>query len=103
MTGIDRNAEMGRSEWAQSVALQAVTFIVADADARDGLLRMTGISPTDLRHGLEDPQILAGVLGFLLANEQRLLTFCDEAGLKPETPARALGHLTGDGAAENFI
>ncbi|MEX1147548.1 MAG: DUF3572 domain-containing protein [Sphingomonadales bacterium] len=91
-----------RHEWAQSVALQAVAFIVADEEARGGLLRMTGISPADLRHGLEDPGILGGVLGFLLANEQRLLTFCKQAALPPESPARALRQLTGGESDTHF-
>lgn len=83
-------------EQAVAVALQAVTFLVGDDDARDGLLRMTGITADDLRGRLEDPAFLTGVLEFLLANEPRLLTFCKEADLPPEVPERARQTLSGE-------
>ena len=83
------------TENAMTIALQAVAFVVADEESRAGLLRMTGIGPEDLRTGLENTEILGGVLDFLLANEPRLLTFCREAGIKPELPALARAQLSG--------
>jgi len=83
------------TEYAMTIALQAVAFLIADEKSRDGLLRMTGIGPDDLRTGLENVEILGGVLDFLLANEPRLLTFCSEVGLDPELPALARARLLG--------
>ncbi|RMF08085.1 MAG: DUF3572 family protein [Alphaproteobacteria bacterium] len=86
---------------AETTALRAVAFIVADEAARAGLLRMTGIGPDNLRHGLDDPAVLAGVLEFLLANEPRLLSFCRENGLDPRLPAAAHRRLTrGEGLSD---
>lgn len=83
-------------EQAAAIALRAVAFLVSDEDARAGLLRMTGITADDLRGRLEDPAFLVGVLEFLLANEPRLLTFCEKAGLPPEVPERARQTLSGE-------
>lgn len=83
-------------ESAQTVALQAVAFLIADEEACSGLLRMTGIDPPTLRNGLGNNHVLSGVLGFLLANEKRLLTFCEEMGFEPELPGAAYRRLTGE-------
>ncbi len=84
-----------RTDAAETIALKALAFVAADAEALRGFLATSGVQPAQLRGGAGDPDILAGVLDFLLGDERRLLRFCDESGLAPEAPARARASLPG--------
>ena len=80
---------------AETLALNALAYLAGDEDALTGFLAATGLSPDDLRSGAGDPHILAGVMDYLLADEQRLLAFCAEAGIEETLPARARASLPG--------
>jgi len=82
-------------ETAQTIALQALAFIATDEKAFEGFIALTGLGLTEIRQRAQDPELQAGVLDFLLQDEQRLLTFCDSAGLDPADPARARSQLPG--------
>ncbi len=74
---------------AEAVALQAVAFIAGDPAKLEALLRVTGVTPQDLRERLGDRAFLVGVLDFLLDYEPRLMEFCSASGLDPAVPAAA--------------
>ena len=69
--------------------------MAADDEALGGFLGTTGMDPAELRACIEDPAVLAGVLDYLLSDEALLLRFCQEAGVRPEEPARARARLPG--------
>lgn len=86
---------MMNKEAAETIALQALGFIVGDDDLLDQLVSVTGVGIDDLRSDAGDPDFLAGVLDFLLLEDKRLLNFCESAGIKPEEPKRARQALPG--------
>ena len=49
---------------AEILALQAFGWVLQDEDRAQRLLALTGLDPRELRSGLEDPAMLASLLGF---------------------------------------
>ncbi len=80
---------------AQSIALQALAHIVSDEDWRLRFLALSGLSGDDLRQAAREPELLAGVLDFVLADESLLTRFCEASAIAPEQPARARAQLPG--------
>jgi hypothetical protein len=74
---------------ARSLAVSALTFIAADPDRLSRFLGITGLGPDNLRTAAADPAFLGSVLDYLVADEELLVGFATDAGLKPETIARA--------------
>lgn len=87
-------------EWAQSVALQALTFILSDTDHLSRFMDLSGLSPADLESRIDDPELQGGILDYLLMNEADLLDFCKAAELSPEQPEQARAQLPGGGVYE---
>jgi hypothetical protein len=81
---------------AEIIALQALGFIAADEQTLRGLQATTGLDAEILRSQATEVDVLAGVLEFLLADENRLLAFCETAKLDPRLPGRARSVLTGE-------
>lgn len=84
-----------KSDQAEFVAIQALGHIAADDELLSAFFDITGLSPSDMRSRGGDPEILGGVLDFILMDEARLLAFCEANGLKPEIPGRARRLLPG--------
>ncbi len=80
---------------AQIVAQKALVYIVSDSKVLGALQAGTGVDGTDMREGAENPEFLAGLLDFLLENEELLLSFCQIEGFAPETPQQARAALPG--------
>ena len=80
---------------AEVLAIKVIEFLAADTDLLDAFMGMAGLSFDDLRSSIGSPELAAGVLDHLLANENLLLRFCDEQGIPPEFPARARRLLPG--------
>lgn len=80
---------MSRSnrDLAEVLALRALAHIAADERAMGGLVAQTGISPDDLRGGVLDPELLAGILDFLLSDDSLAADFC----ISNNIPAEQLG------------
>jgi hypothetical protein len=74
---------------AQSLAVSALTFIAADPGRLGRFLNLTGLGPDNLRTAAADPAFLGSVLDYLIADEELLVGFAADAGLKPEAVARA--------------
>ncbi len=83
------------SEDAQTIALKALTFVLADDDARRRFVGQTGLDGESLRAQAGDAEFLGGVLDFLLADEKLLMRFCEASDLTPEAPGRARAALPG--------
>ncbi len=84
-----------QAEQAELIAIKALGHIAGDDELLFAFFDITGLSPADLRERGGDPEILGGVLDFILMDEARLLAFCEAAGLKPELPGRARKLLPG--------
>jgi len=82
-------------EAAQVLGLQALSFLAADERRLGALLAQAGWTLAELRTGASDPQVLAGVLDFVLSDERLLSAFCEETGCAPEQPMRARRVLPG--------
>ena len=82
-------------EAAETLALSALTHIVADEKLRDRFMALSGMDPSTLMASANEPGFLAGVLDFLMTDEAALIEFCARADIAPETPGRARAHLPG--------
>ncbi|MBX3508454.1 MAG: DUF3572 domain-containing protein [Parvibaculum sp.] len=80
---------------AEMLAIKALGHIAADGDLLGDFLSLSGLSPDELRERAGEPEMLGGILDFMLADEARLLAFCEAAELRPELPARARLALPG--------
>ena len=80
---------------ARSLAVGALAFIAADSDRLNRFLNLTGLGPDNLRTAAVDPAFLGSVLDYLVADEELLVDFAADAGLKPEAVARAHAVLCG--------
>jgi hypothetical protein len=84
-----------QQELAETVALRALAWLVADAELLPVFTGSTGASEADLRERACDPDFLAATLDFLLLDDAWLGRFAAEAGLDPQTVARARAALPG--------
>ncbi|MFD2263606.1 DUF3572 domain-containing protein [Lacibacterium aquatile] len=82
-------------ETAETLALRGIGWIAGDDDMIARFLSLTGIDPSELRHRLGDPAVLAGVLDFLLGDEATLIAFCHDQEIPPEVPGLARRYLPG--------
>ena len=80
---------------ARSLAVSALAFIAADSDRLTRFLNLTGLGPDNLRTAAADPAFLSSVLDYLVADEELLVAFAADVGLKPEVVVRAYSILRG--------
>ena len=86
---------------AELLAIEALSWLLANEDLLPVFLGSTGASSDDLRARAQDPEFLASVLDFLLMDDAWITTFCKESDYQPEFPMRARAALPG-GAAVNW-
>ncbi len=84
-----------QQDLAETVALRALAWLVADDELLPVFLGSTGASEADLRDRAGDPDFLGATLDFLLLDDAWLGRFAAEAGVAPEDVARARGALPG--------
>lgn len=82
-----RNGEAAGT--AESVAIEALSFIAADSLLFNRFLRVTGLELENLRQAADEPAFLAGVLDFVIADERTLMEFATGAAIAPETVVAA--------------
>jgi hypothetical protein len=82
---------------AETIALQALAWLVGNEDLCPQFLAATGASVEDLRARVGDPVFLAAVLSFLTMQDAWVIAFCDTAGLAYDQPLRARHALPGQG------
>jgi len=86
---------MRQSLTAETVALQALAYLAAEPEALGRLLASSGMDAAALRTGAEDPHLLAGVLEFLLSQEELLIRFCEREGMEARAVHLAAARLGG--------
>ncbi|HXZ67897.1 MAG TPA: DUF3572 domain-containing protein [Alphaproteobacteria bacterium] len=84
-------------EAAETLALEALTFLASDERRLGALLAQAGWTLPELRARLGDPHVLAGILDFVLSDERLVVGFCESSGCAPEMPMRARRALPGSG------
>ena len=82
-------------EAAETIALQALAWLVTNEDLLPVFLGATGASTDDLRDRASDPEFLGAVLGFLTMDDAWVTGFCDAMGHDYATPMTARGMLPG--------
>jgi hypothetical protein len=85
-------------EDAESVAIRALGYLAGDESRMERFLALTGIGAGDIRSAAAEPGFLAAVLDHVASDESLLLAFAANAGLAPQTVARARAALAGPGA-----
>jgi len=83
------------SENAQTIALQALGWLVSNDELRPVFLGSTGSSVEDLGARATDPAFQASVLEFVTRDDAWVMAFCDAVGLKYEDPLAARYALPG--------
>lgn len=79
------------------LALQALGWVLQDQDRAQRLLALTGLDPRALRSGLEDPEMLSSLLGFLANHEPDLIACAEAIGVPPAKLAAAAHKLHHNG------
>ena len=80
---------------AETIALQAVSFIINNETLCTRFISLTGSDQTFIKDNITNALFLANVLDFLLAHEPDLLDFCDTHALQPNLPIIAKRTLMG--------
>lgn len=82
-------------ETAQMVAIRALGWIAAQDEVFQAFMGATGASLPEIRARAEDPAFQAAVLDFLLLQDDWVLGFVGDTGLRPEDPLQARAVLGG--------
>lgn len=82
-------------EDAQGIATEALVQLSRDPELIGRFLAVSGIGPESIREAAGEPGFLAGVLEFYMMDETLLLTFCENAGVRPTMMAAARYALSG--------
>lgn len=80
---------------AQTVALNALAFLLADQDRAARFCAACGLGGQNLAEQLADPAFLGGVLDFVLDDELLLTEVASAVGVTPEAVAAARRRLPG--------
>jgi len=80
-------------ELAETVAIQALSFIAQEPERLGRFLALTGLGPDSIRAAAGDPNFLVGVLDHVAGDEQLLLAFADQTQIDPAAVTLARGAL----------
>lgn len=61
---------------AQTLALEALAWVLGQEDLLDSFLSTTGAYPKDLAELASQPLFLGAVLDFVMEEDQRVIAFC---------------------------
>jgi len=70
-------------EVAETLAVQALSFIAGDPERLGRFLAITGIGPAEIRAASTEPGFLAGVLDYVAGDETMITEFAAQAGIDP--------------------
>jgi hypothetical protein len=83
------------AETAETLAIQALTFIAGDTERLGRFLAVTGIGPNEIRAAAREPSFLAGVLDYIASDERLAAEFTIAAGCDGAALAKAQAALGG--------
>jgi hypothetical protein len=90
-----KNRHDNSREAAESVAIQALTFLTADPYQLEQFLTLTGLDQASIRVAAAQPGFLAGVLDHIVSNESLMVAFAAYSELTPTDVDRARKALSG--------
>ena len=85
----------GHHEAAESLAIQALSFIAGEPERLGRFLAISGIGPEQIRAAAQEPLFLAGVLDHIASDERLLMAFAVETGIDPAAIGKARTALGG--------
>jgi len=85
---------MQRSD-AETLALKGLSWLAGDPETLLRFLDVSGLEPDDLKGRAGDPELLAAVMDFLLADDALLTAFCAGEGIEPALARKARMLLPG--------
>jgi hypothetical protein len=91
---IKRHSGFSRRK-AETLAIQALSFIAADSERLGRFLAASGIGPEEIRAAAGEPLFLAGVLDHVAGDERLLLAFATESGVAPQDIGAARAAFAG--------
>ncbi|MBL8562483.1 MAG: DUF3572 domain-containing protein [Gemmobacter sp.] len=86
---------MNRREYAETIGLQSLTWLVQDSELLGRFLAATGTDPAQMAELAQDAGFLGAVLDFLLTEDSLVLGFAEASGLAPEAVLQARASLPG--------
>lgn len=89
-----RRPEMMRDS-AESLAIQALSFLAEDPERLSRFLAFTGIEAQSLRDAAREPNFLLGVLDHLAGDDRLLTEFATQREIAPEVVTAARDLLAG--------
>jgi hypothetical protein len=84
-----------KQDSAETIALQALGWLVGQDDLLGAFLSAGGLSLDDLRLNAQDPEFLAATLDFILQDDSWVIGAAEAAGIAPEALAQARAALPG--------
>lgn len=78
-----------KTEQAEILALQVLAFLAAEPERLGNFLAATGIGPESLRAQAQSPELMAGVLDYLLQDDALLLACCEACEVNSEALLKA--------------
>jgi Protein of unknown function (DUF3572) len=78
-----------RRDAAESLAVQALSFLAGEPERLARFLALTGIGPDRIRAAAASPGFLAGVLDHVASEDALVTAFAAEAGIRPEEVEKA--------------
>ncbi len=84
-----------RHDQAETLAIQALSWLASDEENLGQFLNVTGAAPGDLRARAQEPEFLGFVLDFIMRDDETILGFCNASGATPEGVQRARSTLGG--------
>ena len=82
-------------EFAEMLAIQALSFFAEDPERLSRFLAFTGVEAQSLRDAAREPNFLLGVLDHLAADEALLREFATQKEIAPEVVTSARDLLAG--------
>ena len=89
------NAAAARREVSQTIALQALTFLLSEPRRLVRFLDETGLSPNELRANAQSASVLEAALTVMVNGEALLLTVAANAGLAADDVVAAHADIAG--------
>ena len=86
---------MAQTDFAETVALKALAWVLGPGELAEVFMGATGLGPQDLAQRADAPEVLAAVLDFVLMDDAWVLALAQSEGLAPEALMRARAALPG--------
>ena len=83
------------AERAETIALQALAWLIGNDELLPVFLGSTGTSEADVRTRAQDPEFLGSVLDFLMMDDAWVIGFCDHLSIPYERIMQARAALPG--------